>query len=323
MLARTPSYLSPLKDRELDLRGHQIPAIENLAVTRDQLDSIDLTDNQIHALANLPVLRRLSQLLLANNPVRTLSPHLATSLPNLRTLVLTNATLPKDHLALVATTLARCRKLEHLALKGNPLQNAPHYREWIIFNCKRLRSLDYERVTLKVSPRVSLESFSQARLTHHTPPQERQHAHSLFLTPTGEPTALHSSLLASAASASAASAPSLVAAGGAPASKTFEPGVEAAESNAGRAGRLLTKEEKDRIRKAIEGAESVEEVSGPPEFGRLSLRGRGPRADRSFSDCHQIRRLQRMLAQGFVSVPPPPRPLSPCLRPARHAQQSY
>lgn len=155
MLARTPSYLSPLKDRELDLRGHQIPAIENLAVTRDQLDSIDLTDNQIHALANLPVLRRLSQLLLANNPVRTLSPHLATSLPNLRTLVLTNTTLPKDHLALVATTLARCRKLEHLALKGNPLQNAPHYREWIIFNCKRLRSLDYERVTLKVRSRVT------------------------------------------------------------------------------------------------------------------------------------------------------------------------
>lgn len=29
-----PSYLSPLKDRELDLRGNQIPAIENLGVTK-------------------------------------------------------------------------------------------------------------------------------------------------------------------------------------------------------------------------------------------------------------------------------------------------
>ena len=151
LLARTPSYLSPLRDREIDLRGHKIPAIENLAVTRDQLDSIDLTDNQIHALANLPVLKRLSQLLLANNPVRTVSVNLATSLPNLRTLVLTNAAIPKDALAHTAVTLGRCRKLEHLSLKGCPVQHAQHYKDWIIFNCKKLRSLDFERVHLKVS----------------------------------------------------------------------------------------------------------------------------------------------------------------------------
>ncbi|POY73506.1 hypothetical protein BMF94_3443 [Rhodotorula taiwanensis] len=251
LLARTPSYLSPLKDRELDLRGYQIPAIENLAVTKDQLDSIDLTDNQIHALANLPVLKRLHQLLLANNPVRTVSQHLGTSVPNLRTLVLTNAQIERDHLAQLAVTLARCRKLEHLSLKGCPVQQAPNYRAWIIFNCKRLRSLDYERVSLK----------------------ERELANSLFLTPAGEPTPLHTSLLAATASTTAASAPALVSgAGSGTAAKTFEPGVEPAESQAGHAGRLLTKEEKDRVRKAIEGAESVEE----------------------------IRRLQRMLAQGFV-----------------------
>ncbi|GAA5881950.1 hypothetical protein JCM3774_002084 [Rhodotorula dairenensis] len=247
LLARTPSYLSPLRDREIDLRGHKIPAIENLAVTRDQLDSIDLTDNQIHSLSNLPVLKRLAQLLLANNPVKHISNNLATSLPNLNTLVLTNAAVPKDALAHTALTLGRCRKLEHLSLKGCPVQHAQHYRDWIIFNCKRLRSLDYERVHLK----------------------DRERANSLFLTSTGEPTALHTSFLEAAASGSAAAAPALVAAAGA---KTFEPGVETAERDAGKAGRLLTKEEKDRVRKAIEGAESVEE----------------------------IRRLQRMLAQGFV-----------------------
>ncbi|GAA5979157.1 hypothetical protein JCM10908_002822 [Rhodotorula pacifica] len=246
LLARTPSYLSPLRDREIDLRGHKIPAIENLAVTKDQLDSIDLTDNQIHSLSNLPVLKRLNQLLLANNPVRSISNNLATSLPNLRTLVLTNAAVPKESLAHIAVTLGRCRKLEHLSLKGCPVQQAQHYKDWIIFNCKKLRSLDYERVHLK----------------------DREHANSLFLSASGEPTSLHTSFLEAAASGSAASAPSLVAT----TTKTFEPGVEAAESNAGKAGRLLTKEEKDRVRKAIEGAESVEE----------------------------IRRLQRMLAQGFV-----------------------
>ena len=29
-----PTYLSPVKDRELDLRGNKIPAIENLGVTK-------------------------------------------------------------------------------------------------------------------------------------------------------------------------------------------------------------------------------------------------------------------------------------------------
>jgi U2 small nuclear ribonucleoprotein A' len=28
------SYLNPLKERELDLRGHKIPAIENLGVAK-------------------------------------------------------------------------------------------------------------------------------------------------------------------------------------------------------------------------------------------------------------------------------------------------
>ena len=86
--------------------------------------------------------------------------------------------------------------------------------------------------------------------------QDREHARSLFLTPSGEPTPLHTAFLS--AIASGAHAPSLVAPGGA---KTFEPGVEATEAAAaGKAGRLLTREEKERVRKAIEGAESVEEV---------------------------------------------------------------
>ncbi|BGP45289.1 U2 snRNP complex subunit [Rhodotorula kratochvilovae] len=225
---------------------HKIPAIENLAVTRDQVDSLDLTDNAITALANFPLLRRLEHLLLANNPVRTLSPSVPTALPNLRSLTLTNSAFPKDHLALLGDTLAKCRKLEHLVLKGAPVAHADHYKDWIVFRCTHLRSLDFERVHLK----------------------DREHARSLFLTPSGEPTPLHTSFLT--AIASGAHAPSLVAPAGA---KTFEPGVEATEAAAaGKAGRLLTREEKERVRKAIEGAESVEE----------------------------IRRLQRMLAQGFV-----------------------
>ncbi|GAA5863386.1 hypothetical protein JCM1840_007509 [Sporobolomyces johnsonii] len=247
LLARTPSYLNPLHDRELDLRGHKIPAIENLGVTKDQLESLDLTDNAITSVSNFPLLRRLHQLLLANNPVRTVSPSVATSLPNLRTLILTNSSVPKDSLAVLGDVLAKCRKLEMLSLKGAPVEQAEHYKEWIVFRCKKLRSLDFDRIKQK----------------------DRDHAASLFLNPDGTPTALHTAFLAAAASGAAA--PSLV--NGAGGAKTFEPGVEpAAAAASGKAGRLLTKEEKERVRQAIEGAESVEE----------------------------IRRLQRMLAQGFV-----------------------
>lgn len=34
LIGWSESRISPLEDRELDLRGHKIPAIENLGVTR-------------------------------------------------------------------------------------------------------------------------------------------------------------------------------------------------------------------------------------------------------------------------------------------------
>ncbi|GAA5850893.1 hypothetical protein JCM8547_009123 [Rhodosporidiobolus lusitaniae] len=240
LIARTPSTLNCLNDRQLDLRGHKIPAIENLGVTKDQLDLIDFTDNAITQVANFPLLRRLAHLLLANNPVRSVSHSVPTSLPNLRTLVLANSQIPKENLAALGDTLGRCRKLDNLSLKGSPVCRAEHYKDWIIFRCTKLRTFDYERVKQK----------------------DREHAVSLFQNADGTPTALHEAFTTAAAAGLAAPALS---------SKTFEPGVEQA-ATAGKAGRLLTKEEKERVRQAIEGAESVEE----------------------------IRRLQRMLAQGFV-----------------------
>ncbi len=38
------AFINPVKERELDLRGLKIPLIENLGVTQDQFDSIDLCD---------------------------------------------------------------------------------------------------------------------------------------------------------------------------------------------------------------------------------------------------------------------------------------
>ncbi|KAI9750865.1 MAG: alpha 1,2-mannosyltransferase 2.4.1 [Chaenotheca gracillima] len=111
------SYLNPLKERELDLRGHKIPAIENLGVAKDH-DAIDLTDNDINSLSNFPLSPRLHSLYLARNRVAHIQPSLPSSIPNLTTLVLT-----ANHIAELADldSLSGFRKLTHLILMENPV----------------------------------------------------------------------------------------------------------------------------------------------------------------------------------------------------------
>lgn len=97
------------------------------------------------------------------------------------------------------------------------------------------------------------QTFAQP-LTTPNSPQDRAQAKALFQTATGEPTPLALTI-----AAGAAGAPTL-----AGSARTFEPGQEPtveAAATGGKAGRLLSKEEKERVRAAIEGAESVEEVS--------------------------------------------------------------
>ncbi|MCJ1384986.1 U2 snRNP complex subunit [Xylographa soralifera] len=92
-------------------------ALENLDATKDQ-DAIDFTDNDITALANFPLSPRLHTLLLARNRVASIQPNLATSLPNLTTLVLTS-----NNFAELADldTLRQFSKLTHLTLLENPV----------------------------------------------------------------------------------------------------------------------------------------------------------------------------------------------------------
>jgi len=119
LLAQASSALNPIKQRQLDLRGYKIPAIENLGVTRDQHDAIDLTDNSIVALGNLPLLKRLHALLLANNRIASISPSLHLSVPNLATLVLTNNNVCElgD-----LEPLKELRGLKYVSLMGNPVR---------------------------------------------------------------------------------------------------------------------------------------------------------------------------------------------------------
>ncbi|KAI1007870.1 U2 small nuclear ribonucleoprotein [Podosphaera aphanis] len=136
------SYLNPLKERELDLRGHKIPAIENLGVAGPH-DAIDFTDNDIQMLGNFPLSTRLRTLLLARNRITSIQPNLSHSLPNLTTLVLTG-----NNFAELADldVLGTFRLLTHLVLMDNPVTRKEHYRLWVIWRCPSVRFFDYKKV---------------------------------------------------------------------------------------------------------------------------------------------------------------------------------
>jgi len=201
LIQNSHSGLNPLKERQLNLRGepkfclmgvishhllligNQIPAIENLGVTKvwiftnflgnrnrwtfstqrlvrttrllsanlripqDQHDAMDFTDNSVTTLANFPLMRRLRSLHLANNHIVSISPSLHLSLPNLTTLMLTNNSLAQlgD-----LEPLKDCRALQFLSLLGNPVREKKYYRDWVVWRCKALRVLDFTRIREKV-----------------------------------------------------------------------------------------------------------------------------------------------------------------------------
>lgn len=136
------SYLNPLKERELDLRGHKIPAIENLGVAGPH-DAIDFTDNDIQILGNFPLSTRLRTLLLARNRISSIQSNLTNSLPSLSTLVLTS-----NHFVELADldVLGTFGRLTHLVLLDNPVTKKEHYRLWIIWRCPSVRFFDYKKV---------------------------------------------------------------------------------------------------------------------------------------------------------------------------------
>ncbi|KAI5806710.1 small nuclear ribonucleoprotein U2, A [Peziza echinospora] len=142
LITSSLSYLNPLKERELDLRGHKIPAIENLGVAKDQ-DAIDFTDNDIQQLGNFPLSPRLRTLLLARNRISGIQQGIASSMPNLTVLVMNSNSI--QELADLEP-LAGCAKLTHLVLMENPVTRKENYRSWVIWRIPSVRFLDYQRI---------------------------------------------------------------------------------------------------------------------------------------------------------------------------------
>ena len=83
LISKSLQYLNAVGEFHLDLRGngfyyydfsigYKIPYIENLASTKDQFGTIDLTDNEIIKLPVLPKLLRLKTLILSNNRINSI-----------------------------------------------------------------------------------------------------------------------------------------------------------------------------------------------------------------------------------------------------------
>ncbi|KAJ1979186.1 U2 snRNP complex subunit [Dimargaris xerosporica] len=170
LIQQSPTFINTLKDRELDLRGNKIGAIENLGAAKDLNDTLDFSDNDLRQLDNFPRLKRLRSLLVSNNRIRILDPGLAQSMPHLEALVLTNNELSR---LVDLEPLTALSYLEHLSLVDNPVTKQRHYRAWLIWRLPSVRILDFQRIKDK----------------------ERQLARSLFETTDGEPTSLAKSIL--------------------------------------------------------------------------------------------------------------------------------
>ncbi|TPX57075.1 hypothetical protein PhCBS80983_g04092 [Powellomyces hirtus] len=156
VLVNAPSYINPVKDRELDLRGLKIPQIENLSMTKDGNDVIDLTDNDLRRLDGFPKMPRLKGVLAANNRISRIDLDLGKHLPNLTTLILTNNMI--EELGDL-DPLAELEHLQWLSLMDNPVATKKYYRSYVIHRCPKVRILDFRAVKEK-ERRQAAEMFS-------------------------------------------------------------------------------------------------------------------------------------------------------------------
>lgn len=147
--------------------GNKVAVIENLGATEDQFDTIDLSDNEIVKLENLPYLNRLGTLLINNNRITRINPNIGEYLPKLHTLVLTNNRLV--NLAEI-DPLASFPKLQFLSLLDNNITKKPNYRLYVIHRLKSLRLLDFKKV--KNKERLEAENLFASKEVEEEAKQE-------------------------------------------------------------------------------------------------------------------------------------------------------
>lgn len=145
ILKQARGFVNPCKKRELDLRSLSLDTLENLGLTLDQYDVIDISSNYIKRLERFPSLQRLECIIAHNNCIASIDHEaFARTLPSLRTLLLTNNDISDIN---EVKSLKKCKSLEHLSLIGNPVTFIENYRLVVIASLPHLSTLDFQKVT--------------------------------------------------------------------------------------------------------------------------------------------------------------------------------
>ena len=105
---------------------------------------MDLTENDIARLEELPRLSRLETLLLANNKIAAVEPNFADVCPKLDSIILTNNRISRLE---DIDALGTCQTLTRLSLLGNLVCNLPDYRLYVIHRIPSLKVLDFQMVS--------------------------------------------------------------------------------------------------------------------------------------------------------------------------------
>jgi len=152
LLQQAPQSLNPADERQIILRGQKIPEIENLGITKDAYECMDLCDNDLIKLGNFPPLKRLKTLLLQNNRISRFAEDCFDPIPNIVSLTLTGN---KFERLVDLEPMMKLMKLERLSLMENPVTKVKHYRPYLINRIQEkakkphlrvFRILDFNRI---------------------------------------------------------------------------------------------------------------------------------------------------------------------------------
>jgi len=146
LIQRATVFINPLGNKEIDLRSSKIQVIENLGVTEDNFDTIDLSDNEIVIFENFPLLKNLKTIFFNNNNISKLKKGYGQTLPNLDTLIFTNNNI--SDLGELCS-LNEFTNLTMLSFAQNPVVTKQHYRLFVIHIIPSLKVLDFNKVKHK------------------------------------------------------------------------------------------------------------------------------------------------------------------------------
>lgn len=137
------SYLNAIGEFTLSLKNCSITFIENLELTSDKFECIDLSSNKLKYLDSVPKLCFLKTLILANNYISKIDTF---KLPNLE-----NLSLYQNDINSFSElyNLRNLKNLKYLIVDANPISKHRLYRLFLISIFPKLEVLDSQRIRQK------------------------------------------------------------------------------------------------------------------------------------------------------------------------------